>query len=141
MNGISPNSQLNFKALVPKSQYSGTPKLQQRVISEISKLKEAIKEADKEIIDLETYINSSESQSLTINYFMKRLSIFKSFRKELADKIALIRRDGNCNSKEHYKMLKNHSEEIEQLDERFEQASKNPKKSLLILENPRKIRF
>lgn len=124
MNNISTNYQLNFKALVPKSQYSGTPRLSRQVIREINKLKESIKEADKEILDMETYINNPETGGGIIDYLMKRREIFKNFRGKLTKTIAMIREEGNCNSKEHYKIFKKHSEKIEQLEEQFAQTSK-----------------
>lgn len=141
MNNISVNYQLNFKALVPKSQYSGTPRLSRPVICEINKLKESIKEADKEILDLETYLNNPESGGSIINYLTKRLEIFKNFRRKLMKNIAIIREEGKCNSKEHYKMFKEHSEKVEQLEEQFAQASQNPNNEFLILGKNRKVRF
>ena len=129
---ITSNYQLNFGALVPKSQYSGTPRLSRQAINEINKLKESIKEADKEIMELETNLSNPETRGILINYLIKRLEIFKEFRKRLANDINIIKEQGNFNYKEHYKMFKEHSDEIGKLEEDFAKASKNPVEAFFI---------
>lgn len=126
MNSINSNYQFNFKGLVPKAQYSGTPKLSKPVIREINRLKECLTETDKEITELENNISNPDNRGLIIDYLTKRLEIFRNFRKNLADDINIIKEQGRYNYKEHYKMFKEHSEEVEKLEDQFARASKHP---------------
>ena len=89
--GISDN-RFNFTGLVPKSQYSGTPRLSKEAITGIEKIRTIMKQADIEMLELESQLSSMENGGNVQKYLKKRLGITNFYRNKLIREMNCIKK-------------------------------------------------
>ncbi len=106
--GISDN-RFNFTGLVPKSQYSGTPRLSKEAITGIEKIRTMMKQADIEMLELESQMNSVEGGGSIQKYLKKKLGIIKFYKMKLLKEMNNIKKKGTFEDKNLNAIQKNKS--------------------------------
>lgn len=84
----------SFGALVPKSQYSGVPKLNQNAINRIGQIRELIVQREKQIIDIENQISMDADSGQRLLFLKEKLTMYENSKKYLEGLIASIREKG-----------------------------------------------
>lgn len=92
MNGISSNYHISFCGkLVPKSKYSGTPKLQEWQIQQIKEIRERIKIIDGELFKKEAEISNETADSRFLMQLNAELEALEKSKNDALDDIKLIK--------------------------------------------------
>lgn len=91
MNGISSNYQISFGALVPKSKYSGKPKLADWQINQIKAIKKRIKLIDKALFEKECEINQETADSSYLRQLNEELGTLQKQREEAEETIREVK--------------------------------------------------
>ena len=92
----------SFGALVPKSQYSGVPRLSQETINQIKQIREIIKKHKKQITDIENQISMTSDSGHRLQFLKEKLQMYNNSKSYLEGLIGTIRKEGTVRADVHY---------------------------------------
>lgn len=118
----STNYNTNFGALVPKAEYSGKPRLRRFAIAGIKRAQFLIKEADRDIMDMENQISQLNGMRALKKYLKERIAIVKAYKTDLLNEIDMIKLNNRCSFKRLFAMRKERLYDTECLDSLFDEA-------------------
>ena len=118
MNNINA---ISFKGYVPKSQYSGVPKLSKEAINGLNELKALVKQADERIIETESLIAQTEYRGGIVDYLKEKLSLLNKYKSCLTSEMECTRKYNEYDSKYVSKIQKDLRAKSNRIDTTFDE--------------------